>query len=445
MRNGFLWSLIVCWCGTSLALAQPVPALDSGMMISSPSITSVVDGAAPSAETAACTDDRGRVWVSADYLLWRIKKGPQADPLATTSTASGLNPGDAALGSLGTSVAIGGRGLSYGPISGARLTAGAWLDADRTLGLEGSGFFLARKSLQTRVSSDANGNPLIAVPFFDVTTGLEGAAFYSLPGFLNGAIAVSSTTQLWGFEVNGPLNLFRSSLLDADLLIGFRHMNLRERLTIAGSVTPNGPGLADVGFAGGFVGFPTILQTVDSFQTRNQFYGGQVGARTSLHAGRFSLDFTGKVGLGSTRQSITINGSTSTFLPGVVGPTVGAPPFFGPPFSPPIAVAPGGILALPSNIGHFTQSRFTVLPEVNVTVKARLIGDLSAFVGYSFLYWSNVVRPGDQVVRAINPLQAPSSPVGVFAPGAGPAQPTVPFRESDFWAQGINLGLEIRY
>ena len=58
-------------------------------------------------------------------------------------------------------------------------------------------------------------------------------------------------------------------------------------------------------------------------------------------------------------------------------------------------------------------------------------------VGYTFLAWSNVVRPGDQIDRVANISQIPP-PVG---PGTlmGPANPAFNFKDSFFWAQGINF------
>jgi hypothetical protein len=61
-------------------------------------------------------------------------------------------------------------------------------------------------------------------------------------------------------------------------------------------------------------------------------------------------------------------------------------------------------------------------------------------VGYNFLYWSNVIRPGNQVDRVINPnLLPPANGLG------GPNRPTFEFHGSDFWAQGVSFGLEFRY
>jgi hypothetical protein len=53
-------------------------------------------------------------------------------------------------------------------------------------------------------------------------------------------------------------------------------------------------------------------------------------------------------------------------------------------------------------------------------------------------------QPGDQIDRGINPTQNPSFN-GVISQLIGPARPASSFHESDFWAQGLNLGVVIRF
>jgi hypothetical protein len=64
-------------------------------------------------------------------------------------------------------------------------------------------------------------------------------------------------------------------------------------------------------------------------------------------------------------------------------------------------------------------------------------------VGYSFLYWSNVVRPGDQIDRTVNFTQVPIDPTN--GPLSGSARPALMPRQNDFWAQGFNFGIEIQF
>ena len=56
-----------------------------------------------------------------------------------------------------------------------------------------------------------------------------------------------------------------------------------------------------------------------------------------------------------------------------------------------------------SNIGHFSQSQFAVVPEIGVKLGYQLTPNLRLQAGYNFLFWSNVVRPGQQIDTSVNP------------------------------------------
>jgi hypothetical protein len=89
------------------------------------------------------------------------------------------------------------------------------------------------------------------------------------------------------------------------------------------------------------------------------------------------------------------------------------------------------------------------VPEAGLKVGYRLTPWASVFVGYTFLYASAVVRPGAQIDRNINTtqgmaFQAPQTPAPTLAL-EGPARPAVRVRESDFWAQGLNIGVSLSY
>ena len=100
----------------------------------------------------------------------------------------------------------------------------------------------------------------------------------------------------------------------------------------------------------------------------------------------------------------------------------------------------GGLFAQPTNIGHYTRDVFAVVPEGNVQLGYQLTDRLRATVGYTFFYMSDVVRPGDQIDRTINPALLALPPAA-----GGPARPAFQVRQSDFWAQGIDFGLEFLY
>src|SRR5262249_59032381 len=76
----------------------------------------------------------------------------------------------------------------------------------------------------------------------------------------------------------------------------------------------------------------------------------------------------------------------------------------GKPFS-----GPGGLLDLGSNNGLRSRNRLTYVQEVGLNVGYQISRHLSAGVGYTFLYWDDVARPGGQLSRNLNPQLIPSS------------------------------------
>jgi hypothetical protein len=145
------------------------------------------------------------------------------------------------------------------------------------------------------------------------------------------------------------------------------------------------------------------------------------------------LEGVAKVALGGTRSRATINGTNTITVPG----------------EDPVTT-PGALLAQPTNIGTYSQSNFTAIPEVGLTAGLQLTPRLKATVGYSLVYWSRVARPGDQidagavvgspdVLVNVNPTQ--------FSGGdlVGVPAPQVRFITSDFWTQGLSFGLDCRF
>src|SRR4029077_16077599 len=117
----------------------------------------------------------------------------------------------------------------------------------------------------------------------------------------------------------------------------------------------------------------------------NHFFGGQAGGRLQWFCGNFSVGMTAQIALGATQQPPTIAGASYVVAPGV------AP-----------AVLPGGVLAQTSNIGRFYRDQFTVVPEAQLNFGWQVRPWMRVNVGYTFLYWSNVLRPGAQIDRSVN-------------------------------------------
>jgi hypothetical protein len=352
-----------------------------------------------------------RVYASGEYLLWQIRSSA-IPPLVTTGPPSS----NGIIGNMGTVFLLGPGSIDQRAQSGGRFTVGYWLDDCRTFGIEASAFFLGDAARSFTFSS--NQFPLLARPFFKLNAPAEEFAEISTsPGLATGTVSVNQTSRLWGAEADVRCRVCCGCDYRVDVFGGFRYLDLEEGLTIS-EVLQATPG-------GSTFGGDQIV-VVDTFRTRNQFYGGQLGIDTEWDRGPWFVGFRGKIGLGVTHETIDIAGSQTITPPG------GTP-----------SVTPGGLLALSSNSGHHTNDRFAVVPEVELKVGYRLTDQLRVFVGYNFLYWSRVVRPGDQIDRGLDVNRIMN-----FLPPQPPVaepRPAVPFKQSDFWAQGVSVGLEFRY
>ena len=99
----------------------------------------------------------------------------------------------------------------------------------------------------------------------------------------------------------------------------------------------------------------------------------------------------------------------------------------------------GGLLAQRSNIGGYSDNNFSLVPEATLRVGFRLSENVAVTAGYTFLYWTDVARAGEQIDTRVNRTQIP--------PGTllGPARPVFQGHETDFWAQGVSAGVDIRW
>jgi hypothetical protein len=362
---------------------------------------------APPCDAGVCCDGcLGNRWYgSAEYLLWWVKGSP-LPPLVTAGSAGDPNPG--ALGLPGTVVLFGDRDVGSGARSGGRFTLGYWFGDRHLLGLEGSFFFLG--SHTTSFSDTSFGSPMLFRPFIDATTGRETTEFVAVPGMIGGTITASLRSSLWGYETNFRGNAVCCPCCQLDWIAGFRALGLDEDLQIREQLS-----VLQANRGGAF-------DLRDQFTAHNRFYGGQLGAVAKFQRGNWTLDLTSKVALGSTTQMVDVFGSTVIADP-VNGTTTSS----------------GGLLAQNTNGGRHTRDTFTVVPEVGLSIGYQWTERLRCYVGYNFLYWSEVARPGNQIDRVVNPnLLAPPLP-------GGPARPAFAFHGSDFWAQGINFGIEYRY
>jgi hypothetical protein len=368
----------------------------------------------------------GSFWVTGEYLLWGIKDSrfpvlvsasPVAVPMAGIVTTPGTVP-----------VLGGNTPVDNETMSGGRFSLGFWLDSCQTYGVEAGFFWLGRRGNHFLDSSP--GIPVVARPFLDVTRGVpfENAEIVASPNVLAGTVRVNTTSSLWGGDLN-----FRKHLLDGgicgycyrgDLLAGIRYLELQEGLTITENlVVQPGANVPRLLTATG----PATIGVMDQFRTTNQFLGGQIGFDGEMTHARWFLGLNGKLALGNMRETVDVRGATNISVPAINV----------------VTTAPGGLLVQQSNMGRRSREQFALVPELGLKVGYNVTDHLRLFLGYNFLYMSSVARPGDQIDRAVNTSQLPT----IIGAGTlmGSNHPGPIIRGTDFWAQGVSFGAELRY
>lgn len=370
----------------------------------------------------------GMLWWEADYLLWWAK-GMEIPPLVTAGSTG-------ALGAADTQILYGDDRILDDVRSGFRVGLGSWLDCGRCYGLEGDYWMLGEATDHFQASSDANGSPSLFRPFFNVNPrdadgdfnppAREDAEIVSTPEVLAGAVLVDSFSELQGAGIRVRRRLCCESSCAAccdecgcqhavpsnsrlDLLVGYRFVQLREGLAVREDLTS----LLTQPDEGQF-------DIVDDFRTMNSFHGADLGIAWRRRCGPWLFDLLGKLALGGVQQTVTIAGQT------VISESAASDGNY-----------VGGLLAQRTNMGVHRRNVFAVVPELGVSVGYQLGPCLAAKIGYDFLYWSRVVRPGDQIDLDVNPDLLP--PEEEFE---GAERPRFEFRDTDFWAQGIRVGLE---
>jgi hypothetical protein len=364
----------------------------------------------------------GRNWVSAELLLW-WSRGQTVPALVTTSSP----PANGIVGAGDTAVLLGGGRFGDTFHVGGRVGGGHWFDDNGCRGFDWRVFWVAPTTATFGASSPPF--PLLARPFFNVNPGITGVPFgpsaevVAAPG-VTGAVTASMKSTLWGAETNYRRFLAGNGCARLDLLVGYRYLDLRDDLTVSETFTAIPGAILPAGAM-------TVSGTVfDRFRTQNQFHGGQVGLAGSVQRGRWSLDGRSTLALGTVFQSADISGGQRLAFP-----------------DGSVAAVPGGLLAVPgANIGHFSQSRFAVVPEVGVNLGYQLTSHLKVFVGYNFLYLSSAVRPGGVIDPNIDAARVPNLlPAGSGAPLATSISPQPQFHASGYYIQGINFGLVYRW
>jgi hypothetical protein len=197
-----------------------------------------------------------------------------------------------------------------------------------------------------------------------------------------------------------------------DLLIGFRYYKLSDRIGITEDLRDTSSTPTQ----------NTTYQISDNFRTRNDFFGSEVGLRTTVYRGRWSMEILTKIAMGNNHQVVTIDGQTAITAPNQATQTYS-----------------GGILAVGTNSGFYQHDALTLIPQLNMQLGYQVNCNLRAHVGYDILYWGAVMRAADQIDLNVDSRNFPPAVSG------GLPFPAFSGRTDSFWAQGVNAGLEYRF
>jgi hypothetical protein len=352
-----------------------------------------------------------RLEARGDYLLmWG--KGDFVPALVTTSPNGTDRTAAGVLGEQSTSILFGNRDMNDTARSGGRVTLDWWLGGGNCVAIEGS--YLGLGDHKNSFDASSQGDPILARPFFNVNTALQDSGLVAFPNVVTGNLHVADTTDFQSAEFLLRTTWFRQGSRHIDFLIGYRYVRLDDDLQIDEHETSTDPaGIVPVG---------TTLALSDRFHTLNEFNGLEAGVSANWRYCRWSTEALLKMAVGNSSSRVWIDGSTT-----IQEPTQTA------------VTSQGGFLAQPTNIGHYNHNDLAVVPELGLTLGYDLTCRLKFTVGYSFIYWSKVARPGDQISTNVNPTQ--------FAPNTLTGLPSPQFRytTTDYWAQGLTLGLDFRF
>jgi hypothetical protein len=396
------------------------PSLPEGLLPKPTAVPELPpDYVAPTPAVETVVAPAARYWFTADLLQWWTK-GDQPPPLISSSR-TGIISNIGVLGSPGTEILFGGDTINTDTRTGYRLGLGMWLDDARRHGL---GFtytsVMPAVTHFNSLSLAGMGGPLsgtvpfpvpLARPYFNAQTGSQEAVNVGLavPFASTAVVTAEAHSDFLAGEFNYTYAVTDGPNLRLSLLAGYRMLYLHENLLLTQTGSVLSSSLPQVPAGGGSV--------ADVYGTKNYFHGGQVGVVTSVGpaGARWTADLALKGALGYTFSDSSAGGT--------------------------IVQAGGANLAYglytgPGNSFNRRTTALTFAPELDLNVTWRVTDCVRVFAGYSVLYWDEVRRPGGLVNVVVNPVAT-----SVAAPGPATFTGTT----TDFFAQGLNFGFEIRY
>ena len=328
---------------------------------------------------------------------------------------------------------------------GYRFTFGYWLDDCRILGVQGDYFDMGQGEANYSAESDGV-TQLLARPFFNVLTGQESSQIIAndedargsadarvAQDFIGGGIGLRRNLrchiacgetgcgegcgEAGSYDEcgTGACSSRPAGCTRIDMIGGYRFYRLQDSVAMSEFVTlKQTDGLNPAG---------TTFDVRDSFRAQNEFHGGEIGVVSQTFRGRWSFEAMAKVALGNNHRTVDIRGATTITQPNGDSASYNS-----------------GLLALEgTNVGRYERDEFVVIPQFGLELGYQLSCCTRLYLGYDFLLWTDVARSGRHIDRSVNPNFIPpqNNPTGS-------ADPSFAWNDSDFWAQGMNVGFEVR-
>ncbi len=349
-------------------------------------------------------------WFGGIELLLMFPRGDRFPTLVTTSDDP--DPDTAGeIGQDGTQVLVGGDSVLKDLRAGGRLTLGTWIDHQQCRSLVMRGWFAGRDTYGFAANQDQI--PTIARPFLNVSddqAAAQDTQLIAFPDRVSGSISVQASSDVFGGDISVRQFWYGRYGGTVDLLYGYQYMRMNEDLSISSISTSLDDDFAPLG---------SVLAISDSFDTENEFHGGQLGFATRYREGCYSFNSLAKVAFGSLMRRASLAGSTFTSIDGAN------------------AVDPNGLLVRSTNAGTITDHTFGWVPELDLTLGWHRYPRFDLTFGYSVIAMTEAL----QASKAIDPSLA----VNLSDPPTGAQRPAALLRYSTYYIQGIHFGLQYVY
>ena len=329
-------------------------------------------------ETPKASD---RVWIRGEYLLWLSVSGK----LLNLSKPDQLEPPPTG-GSSGSSGSTAGVNLQQpfgSDRQGYRLSAGAWLDDENIIGIDGSVTYLTRNAGRVvfypgdkAILGDTLGLS-IAVPAVQGNPLRLTVVPVRVPDLVQGGVAFEfGAKTFFGTELAARFGLIKGETWRIDGLAGYQYLNYQDAFRIVSGVST----------VAAFLDPGTTLLSRDEVTARSSYNGLLLGFQADTHSDRWTFSARPRVSIANAQREVNRQGSTQITLPG--GGFI---------------VKNEGTYVLKSDAGTFKTNEITAIPELDLGISYAVTPHLRLFAGTSGLFLPVVAKANNQLQLGVRP------------------------------------------